>query len=107
MRLIIPVYGIHHDPDIYEQPEVFNPNRFSAEEVKKRPPCSFLAFGDGPRNCIGLRFGMMQARIGLVTLLKNFEFSTCHRTDPMPVEFSPTKFLLTPPNGVWLKIKAV
>lgn len=107
MQLVIPVYAIHPDPDVYEQSEVFNPNRFSAKEIKKRPTCSFLAFGDGPRNCIAGKFGMLQARIGLVTLLRNFKFSTCHQTDPMPMEFNTDKFILTPKNGVWLQIQQV
>lgn len=41
------ILGIHHDPEFYPDPEEFIPERFSPEEVKKRPSCSFLPFGDG------------------------------------------------------------
>ncbi|XP_031624600.1 probable cytochrome P450 6a20 [Contarinia nasturtii] len=106
MMVIIPVYGIHHDPEIYENPEKFDPNRFTPEQIQQRPSCTFLPFGEGPRNCIGLRFGMLQARIGLVKLLQNFEFSTCTRTQ-IPIKYSPKKLVLSPENGVWLKITGV
>lgn len=106
-RIIIPAYGIHHDPEYYENPEEFIPERFEPEEVKKRPTCSFIPFGDGPRNCIGLRFGILQAKIGLMMLLKHFKFTTCDRTDPMPLEFSVQKFVLSPKDGIWLGIEAI
>lgn len=51
--VLIPVYGIHHDPKYYPKPEIFNPNRFTKEEVANRPASSYLPFGDGPRICIG------------------------------------------------------
>lgn len=106
LTIMIPVYGMHHDPDYFEEPSKFKPERFSPENVKNRPACAFLPFGDGPRNCIGLRFGMMQAKIGLVVLLKNFVFSTTPKTD-IPLEFSSLKLVLSPKNGVWLKLTPV
>lgn len=45
--ILIPTFGIHRDERIYEKPEKFVPERFSPEEIQKRPPFSFLPFGDG------------------------------------------------------------
>jgi len=45
--IFISVYGIHHDPEIYENPEAFNPDRFLQENIAKRHPMSFLPFGQG------------------------------------------------------------
>lgn len=106
MLVLVPVYGIHHDPDIYENPEEFDPNRFSPEQIQQRPSGSFLPFGDGPRNCIGLRFGMLEARIALVKLLQNFKFTTCTRTQ-IPVKYHKTKLVITPENGMWLKLQKI
>ena len=54
--LFIPVYGLHKDPQYYPNPDVFDPENFSEEAKSSRPSCTFLPFGDGPRNCIGERF---------------------------------------------------
>lgn len=104
--VVIPVYAIHHDPDFYPDPEVFDPSRFRPEEIQKRHPQAMLAFGQGPRNCIGLRFGKMEAQIGLVTLLQNFEFTTCSKSI-VPLVFSKTNAILTPEGGLWLKVKKI
>lgn len=53
-KIWIPVYGIQHDPNIYPDPEKFDPERFNDDAVAARHPMSFLPFGDGPRNCIGI-----------------------------------------------------
>lgn len=47
---LIPTYAIHNDPDIYSEPEKFDPERFSEENKKNRHAMAFLPFGDGPRN---------------------------------------------------------
>ncbi|KAJ6641555.1 Cytochrome P450 6a9, partial [Pseudolycoriella hygida] len=84
MPIMIPVHAIHHDSRYYYDPEVFNPDRFSSEEVKKRPQFAFLPFGEGPRNCIGMRFGQMQVKLGIATMIKNFKFSFHeHTTYPL------------------------
>lgn len=103
---LIPVHNIHHDPEIYPEPEKFDPSRFDPEEVKNRHPMAYLPFGDGPRNCIGLRFGKIQAKIGLVSLLRRFKFSVSNRTD-VPLIFSKKSFLLTTDDGIYLKVERV
>ena len=106
LSVIIPAYAIQRDPENYPEPEKFNPDRFEPEEVKKRDAMTWLPFGDGPRNCIGLRFGMMQARIGLVTLLNNFEFELGSKTT-VPLTFEHNQFILSPVGGVYLKLKSI
>ena len=49
----IPVYGIHHDPQYYPDPERFDPERFTQENMKKRHQFTYLAFGGGLRICLG------------------------------------------------------
>lgn len=51
--ITIPIYGIHHDPQYYPDPERFDPERFSDEHKDSIVPGSFIPFGVGPRNCIG------------------------------------------------------
>lgn len=52
-QVFIPVYAIQMDPEIYPNPQVFDPERFTGDNAKSRHPMFFLPFGDGPRNCIG------------------------------------------------------
>lgn len=52
-KLIIPIYSLHRDPKYYSDPEVFDPERFTEENINSRPLGTFLPFGDGPRICIG------------------------------------------------------
>lgn len=49
----IPTHGIQRDPEYYPNPEKFDPERFNDEAKSQRHPLTFLAFGEGPRNCIG------------------------------------------------------
>ncbi|XP_031625406.1 cytochrome P450 6A1-like [Contarinia nasturtii] len=90
-KVIIPVYAIHHDPEIYPNPDTFDPDRFNSAEAMN----NFLAFSKGRRDCIGKRFAMMQAKIGLIYLLKNFEFSLAE-TMPEEIPLMINNALLTP-----------
>lgn len=91
---------------IYPDPEKYEPDRFSPEAVKNRHPMAWLAFGDGPRNCIGLRFGMMQARVGLISLISRFKFSPCSQT-PIPMVFGQSPIVLSPRDPVYLEIEPI
>lgn len=102
--VLIPNFAIQRDPEYYPDPEKFDPDRFGNDEAQKRHAMAWLPFSEGPRNCIGLRFGMMQSRIGLITLLNNFEFSLSSKTQ-RSLTFMPNMFILTPKGGVFLKLR--
>lgn len=53
--IMIPISAIHNDPEIYPEPEKFDPERFSSENKQQRYAMAHIPFGDGPRNCIGVK----------------------------------------------------
>ncbi|KMY88335.1 LOW QUALITY PROTEIN: uncharacterized protein Dsimw501_GD22640 [Drosophila simulans] len=102
----IPVLAIHYDPEVYPEPHEFRPERFAPDACRERHPTAFLGFGDGPRNCIGLRFGRMQVKVGLITLLRRFRF----RLPPgSPTQLKVTKrnVILLPSEGVRLQVDPI
>jgi len=101
--VIVPVLGIHRDPEIYPDPMKFDPERFTPENKASRHHFSYLPFGEGPRNCIASRFGMMQTRLGLVTLLSKYEVSVSEKT-PILIEYVPKAIVLAVKGGLPLKI---
>ncbi|CAK1546272.1 unnamed protein product [Leptosia nina] len=72
-----PIYvnaiGMHYDEDYYPEPERFNPDRFRPENEAEIKPFTYLPFGEGPRSCIGKRFGQTTVRYGLAYLILNFK----------------------------------
>ncbi|XP_055852791.1 probable cytochrome P450 6a20 [Episyrphus balteatus] len=106
VMVLIPADAIHHDPEIYPDPEKFDPERFSPEETQKRHPLTWLPFGDGPRNCIGLRFGKMQTYIGLSFLLRHYKFHISSKT-PNPLQFDNENILNSVKGGIFLRVERI
>ncbi|XP_076271101.1 putative cytochrome P450 6a20 isoform X2 [Rhynchophorus ferrugineus] len=105
-KVQIPVWGIQMDPEYYPDPETFDPERFTADNKAKRPEMTFLPFGEGPRMCIGLRFGTMQVKVGLISLLKKFKFTLNEKTRT-PIEMEKVNFVLAVEGDVWLNASRV
>jgi len=71
-RVIIPTVGLHYDPAIWPDPETFDPERFSAENKGKIDSVTFQPFGFGPRQCLGQNLMMIESKILLIHVLRNF-----------------------------------
>ncbi|XP_026740677.1 cytochrome P450 6B2-like [Trichoplusia ni] len=72
LRVHIPVYHFHFNPDYFRDPEEYKPERFLPENKKDLKPYTFFPYGEGPRICIGSRFAKMQVMAGLITILKEY-----------------------------------
>lgn len=53
MKIVIPVFAIHHDPAYYPDPYKFDPERFADNKIKTKNNYTFIPFGEGPRMCLG------------------------------------------------------
>ena len=60
-HVIVSPYLVHRHPEFWPDPETFDPERFLPERVNERPRFSYIAFGGGPRLCIGYHFAMIEA----------------------------------------------
>uniref|UniRef100_A0A2P2I7R7 Cytochrome P450 6k1-like n=1 Tax=Hirondellea gigas TaxID=1518452 RepID=A0A2P2I7R7_9CRUS len=102
-KITIPIYSIHRDSRYYPDPERFDPERFTSENKARRPQIVYMPFGSGPRNCIGKRFALMEAKIALVQLLQEFALLPCKKTQ-RPIALDRSSGLLKAQHGVWLRL---
>jgi cytochrome P450 len=72
--VIVYVYGAHHAPRYWQNPENFDTERFTKANDKLRTPFTFLPFGAGPRGCIGGNYAMLQILMILSDLLRKYDF---------------------------------
>jgi retinoid hydroxylase len=68
-------WASHHLPDVYDEPESFRPERFSAEGRAALPKGAYVPFGGGSRTCIGMRFGQLEVRTIATLILSRFSLS--------------------------------
>ncbi len=80
--VLISQYLIHHHPSIWDDPKVFNPDRFLPENVARRPKFAYLPFGAGPRVCLGSGFATMEMQMALAMLLRKFDVTITSEENP-------------------------
>uniref|UniRef100_A0A6Q2Y0U0 Cytochrome P450, family 4, subfamily F, polypeptide 3 n=1 Tax=Esox lucius TaxID=8010 RepID=A0A6Q2Y0U0_ESOLU len=73
---LLSIYGIHHNPEVWPDPDVYNPMRFDPENSKGRSSHAFIPFSSGPRNCIGQKFAMAEMRVVVALTLRRFRLTS-------------------------------
>ncbi len=72
--VVVFIYGAHHSPQYWENPESFDEERFAKVNDKQHTPFTHLPFGAGPRGCIGGNYAMLQILMILSVLLRKYDF---------------------------------
>ncbi len=95
-------YLIHRHPDFWENPEAFDPSRFSPENSARRHSCAYLPFGAGPRKCLGVAFAMMEMKIALAMMAQAVDLHLVPGFEPG----RELAMVLRPKNGCWMTVHA-
>ncbi|XP_057551880.1 cytochrome P450 3A24 [Hippopotamus amphibius kiboko] len=98
----VPIFVLHKDPELWPEPEEFRPERFSKKNKDSINPYTYLPFGTGPRNCLGMRFAIMNMKLAVVRVLQTFSFKPCKETQ-IPLKLN-TQGILQPEKPVVLKV---
>ena len=90
-QLFISQYVVHHDPSLFEDPDTFDPDRWTNGLEKKLPKYAYFPFGGGPRLCVGQSFAKMEAALLLATTAQKFRMTLSGdgRTTPQPLHHPP------------------
>ena len=98
--LVMPIYAIHRHRKRWDDPDAFDPERFTPEREAKIPRYQYMPFGAGPRICIGNAFAMIEATAMLATLLQHARFAPVEGYEPEPI----ARVTLLPRGGMPLKV---
>jgi len=94
--VVVFIYGTHHSPRYWENPESFDPERFTKAKEKLYTPFAHLPFGAGPRGCIGGNYAMLQMLMILSVVLRKYDF---HLVPGQTIEPRPM-VILRPEHGI-------
>jgi cytochrome P450 len=100
--LFVPIYAVHRHASIWNQPEVFDPERFAPEAAKSRHRFAYMPFGAGPRVCIGSGFAIMEAVAILAVILQGVGLSSVADQPPAPL----MKVTLRPKRKLSMTVQA-
>uniref|UniRef100_A0A0B8RS01 Cytochrome P450 4F22 n=1 Tax=Philothamnus irregularis TaxID=1899461 RepID=A0A0B8RS01_9SAUR len=96
---LVSIFGTHHNPAVWPDPEVYNPYRFDSTHH----PLAFVPFSAGPRNCIGQNFAMAEMKVALALTLLRF---VVRLDDSQSVRRKP-ELILRAENGLWLQVEPI
>lgn len=98
--LLFNLYGVQHNPNYWDNPEIFDPERFSPERSKNRSFAAFIPFSIGPRACLGYNLSLMQIAlvVAMVAQAYRLKLVSGHRVEPAAMAS------LVPRHGIQMNV---
>ncbi|MBS7807661.1 cytochrome P450 [Variovorax sp. PCZ-1] len=103
--VVIAPWLIHRHRELWDEPDVFKPDRFMDSDTGQSRNASrdaYLPFGAGPRVCIGANFAMQEAALVLSQLVKDFDILPCTGHVPQPVG----RLTIRSDNGIFVRLRS-
>ncbi|GIY54433.1 cytochrome P450 3A41 [Caerostris darwini] len=102
MLIQAPVHLMHHDPEFWSEPEIFDPERFSSKP--NADGVTYLPFGVGPRNCLGMRFAQLEAKLAIAHTINKFHIKLGEKQkDELNIL---CRLRTLTPKGVYIRLEA-
>jgi cytochrome P450 len=97
----VSIYMTHRNPNLWAEPERFDPERFAPQAVAQRHRFAYLSFGGGPRICIGNGFAITEAQVIVATIAQRYRVRLAPGRVVEPIGL----VTLRPKNGIWVTLE--
>lgn len=98
-----PICAIHHMEEYFKDHERYNPDRFLPQNRHLLTPYTYLPFGGGPRACVGMRFALTEAKLGLAHIIDRYQITRTSKTpDKLKITLS---FPLLKTEPIYIGVK--
>lgn len=71
--VLVYYHGVHHNPHVWNKPEVFDPDRFTQERMAGQHPFAYVPFSAGPRKCAGEEFALLEGTLVMAMILQKYD----------------------------------
>jgi len=105
-HIMISTNGLQEDSRYWENPKVFDPDRFGPDRKRRIERFAFLPFSEGPRICVGMKMAQLQMKACLATFLRKYSLELSPKTR-LPLKMKATSFLSAADGGVWAIIRPI
>lgn len=102
IQVNIPTFALSHDTEYWVKPYEFIPERMS--DMTKIDPMVYQPFGGGPRNCIGMRFALLEMKLAMAKILQHFSFAPATDTPTPPLEL---KFAVSTRSAIDYNLRVI